>query len=193
MLSHLVIWSRTISGNIKCPNQFKKVGFCCIYPKIFKLQSSLNLVRYYLVDNGSFRFILVTWFLVVFGDEVTKILRNSLFIYHFCLAFFALQTENIIQKITLPMWRKCEKTKLPKWNETNNSVCGIKIIDGHQEEFKMDFCANSRSKTSRISEASSILTGRNKTMAYVSDFFLTLAIYIIVAVGSSRILKEKQN
>ena len=55
------------------------------------------------------------------------------------------------------------------------SVCGIKIIDGHQEEFKMDFCVASRNRTSRISEASSILTGRNKTMAYVSDFFSHLS------------------
>ena len=30
--------------------------------------------------------ILVTSFLVVFGNEVPKILRNSLFIFHFCLA-----------------------------------------------------------------------------------------------------------
>ena len=52
-------------------------------------------------------------------------------------------------------------------------VCGVKIIHGHQEEFKMDFCVTSKNKTSRISETSSILTGRNKTMAYVSDFFHT--------------------
>ena len=35
--------------------------FCCFYP------------------------ILVTWFLVIFGDKVTKILRNSLFIFYFVL------------------------------------------------------------------------------------------------------------
>ena len=29
--------------------------------------------------------ILVTWFLVIFGNEVTKIFRNSLFIFHFIL------------------------------------------------------------------------------------------------------------
>ena len=31
--------------------------------------------------------ILVTWFLFFFGDEVTKILRNSLFIFYFLLFF----------------------------------------------------------------------------------------------------------
>ena len=36
----------------------------------------------------------------VFGDKVTKILRNCLFIFPFLLAHLALQTENIAQKIT---------------------------------------------------------------------------------------------
>ena len=37
-----------------------------------------------------------------FWYNVTKILRNSLFIYHFRLACLALQSENIIQNITQP-------------------------------------------------------------------------------------------
>ena len=60
--------------------------------------------------------ILVTWFLVVFGDKVMKILRNSLFYFSFCLARLALQTENIIQKITQLKWRKIQKRSyVPKY------------------------------------------------------------------------------
>ena len=62
----------------------------------------------------SFSFILVTWFSVVFGDEVTKILCNSLFLYHFCLACLALITENIVQKITQLTWGKREKNEVTK-------------------------------------------------------------------------------
>ena len=49
------------------------------------------------VDLCCFHPILVTWFLVIFGDEVTKILRNFVY-FSFCLARLALQTESIVQK-----------------------------------------------------------------------------------------------
>ena len=58
--------------------------------------------------------ILVTLFLVVFGNEVTKILRNSLFSFH-----LALQTENLIQKVTQP------KAKLPKYEMSRAKVSNI--------------------------------------------------------------------
>jgi hypothetical protein len=49
-------------------------------------------------------------FLVVFGNEVTKILRNSLFIFHFGLANGKHRTENHATKMT-----KLPKTKLQKY------------------------------------------------------------------------------
>lgn len=57
----------------------------------------------------AFHLILVTLFLADFGDKVTKILSNSLFSFG-----FALQMENIVQKITQPKWRKTknEVTKI---------------------------------------------------------------------------------
>ena len=51
-------------------------------------------------------------FFYVFGDEVTKILLNSLFIFSFYLAL-TLQTENIVQKIMQPKWQKT-KNKVTK-------------------------------------------------------------------------------
>ena len=65
------------------------IDFCCFYP------------------------ILVTWFLVVFGDAVTKILRNSLFFISSCpscLANGKHHTENHATKVT-----KLPKTMLPKY------------------------------------------------------------------------------
>ena len=47
-------------------------------------------------DKCCFHPILVTWFLVVFGNEVTKILRNSLFIF----ANGKHRTENHATKVT---------------------------------------------------------------------------------------------
>ena len=44
---------------------------------------------------------MVTLFLVVFGNEVTKILINSLFIFHFCLANGKCCTENHTTKVTI--------------------------------------------------------------------------------------------
>ena len=51
---------------------------------------------------------MVTWLLVVFGDKVMKILRNSLFIFHFVLPVFC--TEDHTTKV-----KKKPKTKLPKY------------------------------------------------------------------------------
>ena len=49
---------------------------------------------------GIVRFILISWFLVVFGNKVTRILRNSLFIYNFHLACLALLSKKSKQTIT---------------------------------------------------------------------------------------------
>ena len=42
--------------------------------------------------------VLVTWFLVVFGDEVTKILGNSLFIFRFVLPVLACKQKTLYRK-----------------------------------------------------------------------------------------------
>ena len=68
----------------------------------------------------AFHPILVTWFLVVFGDEVTKILRNSLF--SFRLAHLALQMEKIVQKITQPKRRKT-KIEVTKICDESGKYC----------------------------------------------------------------------
>ena len=57
------------------------------------------------MNRVCFHPILVTWFLIVFGDEVTKILRNSLFIFDFHIANGKHCTENHGTKVT----------KLPKY------------------------------------------------------------------------------
>ena len=67
----------------------------------------------FLVDV--FHPILLTWFLVVFGDEVMKIVRNSLFIFHFVLPVLPRgngkhHTENYATEVT-----KNPKRKLPKY------------------------------------------------------------------------------
>ena len=71
--------------------------------------------------------ILVIWFLVVFGDQVTKILHNSLFIFYCfsfssCLANGKHHTENNATyfHIFITLWAK---TKNEKWNEKNIYVC----------------------------------------------------------------------
>ena len=64
-------------------------------------------------------------FLFVLADKVRKIKKYYvMFAYFFivCLAYLALQTENIVKKITQPKWQKYKKTKLPKWNETIRDV-----------------------------------------------------------------------
>ena len=55
---------------------------------------------------------LVTWFLVVFGNKVTKILRNSLFIFHFVLPVFPCKQKKLYRKSRN---LSDEKTKLPKY------------------------------------------------------------------------------
>ena len=62
----------------------------------------------------------VTLFLVDFGDEVTKILCNSLF--SFGLAHLALLTENIVQKITRPKWRKTKNEVTKRCDEPGKSL-----------------------------------------------------------------------
>ena len=49
-------------------------------------------------DKCCFHPILVTWFLVVFGDEVTKILCNSLFIFHFVLSVLPCKQKTSYRK-----------------------------------------------------------------------------------------------
>ena len=64
--------------------------------------------------------ILVAWFLVVFGDEVTKILCNSLFIFYFVLPVLPCKWKTSYRKsrnlfsflVTLST-----KTKNEKWDE----------------------------------------------------------------------------
>ena len=53
---------------------------------------------YYLGLVYCFHPILVTWFLVVFGDEVMKILRNSLFIFHYILAVLPCKRKTSYRK-----------------------------------------------------------------------------------------------
>ena len=68
--------------------------------KFWKILMYLNYTCKY-----CFHPILVNWFLVVFGDEVTKILSCP-----FCLANLKHRTENHTTKVT-----KKPKTKLPKY------------------------------------------------------------------------------
>ena len=42
--------------------------------------------------------ILVTWFLVVFGNELTELLRNSLFIFHFILPVLPCKRKTFYRK-----------------------------------------------------------------------------------------------
>ena len=46
----------------------------------------------------AFHPIFVTWFLVVLGDKVTKILRNSLFIFHFVLPILPCKWKTLYRK-----------------------------------------------------------------------------------------------
>ena len=50
---------------------------------------------------------------LILGDEVKKILRNSLFIFHFVLPVLPCKRKKIVQKIT--QVTKKPKTKLPKY------------------------------------------------------------------------------
>ena len=63
--------------------------------------------------------IMKTLFLVAFGNKVTKMLRNSLFL--FLLAHLALQTENIAQKITQAKWQKTKYEVSKICDEPDNS------------------------------------------------------------------------
>ena len=65
-------------------------------------------------DLWAFHPILVTWFLVVFGDEVTKILRNSLFTFLLSKARQAKQKFKVKKNHATKMTKK-PKTKLPKF------------------------------------------------------------------------------
>ena len=61
----------------------------------------------------AFHPILITWFLVVFVDEVAKILRNSLFIFHLILPILPCKGKTLYIK----SWNLSDekpKTKLPK-------------------------------------------------------------------------------
>ena len=76
---------------------------------------------YYLGLVYCFHPILVTWFLVVFGDEVMKILRNSLFFitsWPSCLANGKHRTENHATNVI-----KKPKTMLPKYVMNYFSRC----------------------------------------------------------------------
>ena len=57
---------------------------------------------------------LVTSFLVVFGDKVTKILRNSLFIFHFVLPILPCKRKTLHRK-SRNLSDEKPKSKLPKY------------------------------------------------------------------------------
>ena len=58
--------------------------------------------------------ILVTSFLVVFGNKVTKILRNSLFIFHFVLPILSCKRKTSYRK-SCNLSDEKPKTMLPKY------------------------------------------------------------------------------
>jgi hypothetical protein len=62
----------------------------------------------------AFHAILVTSFLVVFGDKVTKILRNSLFIFHFVLPILPCKRKTSYRK-SRNLSDEKQKTILPKY------------------------------------------------------------------------------
>ena len=69
-----------------------------------------NQVSTFLGLLSAFHPILVTWFLVVFGDEVTKILLSSLFIFSLLSkAKRKFKVKNIMQP---KWWKKHEFTKI---------------------------------------------------------------------------------
>ena len=68
---------------------------------IFSWQRAFLIFLYQI----SFSSILVTWFLVVFGDEVTKVLPNSLFTFLLSKARQA-KWKFKVKKIMKPKWRK---------------------------------------------------------------------------------------
>ena len=72
----------------------------------------------------AFHLILVTSFLVVFCDEVTKILRNSLFIFHFVLPILACKRKTLYRK-SRNLSDEKPKTKLPKYVMSRTTVLRI--------------------------------------------------------------------
>ena len=72
----------------------------------------------------AFHPILVTSFMAVLGDKVTKILRNSLFIFYFVLPIL----PYIIQKIKQPKWRKTKKQSFQNMWRARQSFSKIRMI-----------------------------------------------------------------
>ena len=63
--------------------------------------------------------ILVTWFLVVFGDEVTKyyVIICLFFILYTHLALLSKKVNKLLRNNLVTSSQKQPKTKLPKWDE----------------------------------------------------------------------------
>ena len=66
------------------------------------------------LNKCCFQPILVTWILVVLGDKVTKILRNSLFIFHFILPILPCKRKTSYRK-SRNLSDEKPKMKLPKY------------------------------------------------------------------------------
>ena len=98
-----------------------------------------SLIKQSQGNKWGFHPILVTSFLVVFSNAVTKILCNGLLIFHFVLSFLPFKRKTSYRKSHNPSEEK-PKTKLPKyvmsqadyfWRLYDINVCFIKIRSKH--------------------------------------------------------------
>ena len=80
-----------------------------------------NMKKKLPVYNCCFHPILVTWFLVVFGKKVTKLLRNSFFVFHFVLPVLPCKQNTSYKKHETKVTKK-PKTKLSKYGMSRANI-----------------------------------------------------------------------
>ena len=68
--------------------------------------------------------------MVVFGDEVTKILCNSLFIFHFVLPILPCKQKTLYRK-SCNLSDEKPKTKLPKYVMSRAKIMNLRRFWGH--------------------------------------------------------------
>ena len=88
-----------------------RITFCRI---IFRNHILKEFLKKKIVFLWGFHPILVTSFLVVLGGKITKILHNSLFIFHFVLPILPCKHKTLYRK-SHNLSDKKSKTKLPKY------------------------------------------------------------------------------
>ena len=109
------------SGRILC-------RICCAIPTQLKVCFLLN-EKWKDFFFRAFHPILVTLFLVVFGDGVTKILCYSLFIFHFVLPSFPWEKKTSYRK-SCNLSDEKPKTKLPKYVMSRADIYQITTVFG---------------------------------------------------------------